>query len=137
MDDGSTDPFKPAPDGPREPSGLTNGHPRALEREFAGKLALMGRENLEDFNTDFLIMLEMWEAAVKYAAHDSAQSTQTLEIAKFLGWVRVGEDGYVRAQPVVQACAFAMNGPNGYHNRQNRRSSGGCGLFTLTNSIKF
>jgi hypothetical protein len=26
----------------------------------------MGRENMEDYNADFLVILESWEAAIKY-----------------------------------------------------------------------
>jgi hypothetical protein len=28
----------------------------------------MGRENMEDYNADFLVMLESWEAAMKLPA---------------------------------------------------------------------
>src|SRR5215469_4227951 len=48
-------------------------------------LQYMGRENLEDYDSSFLIQLESWEAAVKSGLVRSAsaeQASQPLEIAK-------------------------------------------------------
>ena len=44
-------------------------------------LQFMGRENMEDYNADFLCMLETWEAAVKFA-HRSAQNSKPIDIAR-------------------------------------------------------
>jgi hypothetical protein len=48
----------------------------------------MGREDMEDYNSDFLTMLETWEAAAEHLGATRAQSVQSLEIAKLLGWVQ-------------------------------------------------
>lgn len=47
----------------------------------------MGRENLEDYNAEFLAMLEVWEAAKKYL-HHSAGNSEPLDIAMLLGWTQ-------------------------------------------------
>lgn len=48
-------------------------------------LQFMGRENMEDYNADFLTMLETWEAAVEYAG-GRRQTAQVVDIARLLGW---------------------------------------------------
>jgi hypothetical protein len=48
-------------------------------------LKFMGRENMEDYNADFLTMLETWEAASVFESPDSGVK-QPLEIAKLLSW---------------------------------------------------
>ena len=48
-------------------------------------LQFMGRENMEDYNADFLCMLETWEAGTKHAERARGK-TQLLDIAKLLGW---------------------------------------------------
>lgn len=50
-------------------------------------LGFMGRENMEDYNSDFLTMLETWEAAVEFSSMDE-RSIQPVEIARLLGWVQ-------------------------------------------------
>lgn len=50
-------------------------------------LGFMGRENMEDYNSDFLTMLETWEAAVEFSSRDE-RSIQPVEIARLLGWVQ-------------------------------------------------
>jgi len=53
-------------------------------------LGFMGRENMEDYNADFLTMLETWEAAVAHLCPLSdGHKTQPVEIAKILGWTQV------------------------------------------------
>jgi hypothetical protein len=42
----------------------------------------MLKKNLEDYNADFLCMVETWEAGVKFVAHKGAKQTQPLEIAR-------------------------------------------------------
>lgn len=53
-------------------------------------LAYMGRENGEDYNADFLVMLETWEAAVRFLYDDpiGSHTYQPLVIAKLLGWTK-------------------------------------------------
>ena len=48
-------------------------------------LQFMGRENLEDYNADFLTMFETWEAAAIFGS-PANQLRQPIEIAKLLGW---------------------------------------------------
>ena len=68
-------------------------------------LQFMGRENSEDYGADFSVMLETWQAAVKYLgvkkpdsdAACPAGSTQPIEIARFLGWTRRRKDNQKRA----------------------------------------
>lgn len=46
----------------------------------------MGRENMEDYNSDFLTMLETWEAAVEHLSPSmDGDGTQALEIAGNMG----------------------------------------------------
>ena len=40
----------------------------------------MGRENMEDYNADFLVMLESWEAAIKYCGR-GRENPQTIDVA--------------------------------------------------------
>jgi ParB-like chromosome segregation protein Spo0J len=71
-------------------------------------LQYMGRENGEDYSTDFLVMLNTWEGAVKFGRH----AGQDLSIAKLLGWVsaRSGDrSNEVKANDTAQACAAAYS----------------------------
>src|SRR4051812_9904742 len=45
----------------------------------------MGCENMEDYNTDFLTLLETWEAGVRHLAGDPRQNVQVLRLLDFLG----------------------------------------------------
>jgi ParB family chromosome partitioning protein len=66
-------------------------------------LQYMGRENGEDYSTDFLVMLNTWEGAVKFGRRGAQ-----LEIAKLLGWTRVAASGETdRMNETAQACAAA------------------------------
>lgn len=47
-------------------------------------LEYMGRENMEDYNADFLTMLNSWEAAVKFSGA-IPQKIKDIEIARVLG----------------------------------------------------
>jgi len=90
-------------------------------------LQYMGRENLEDYDSSFLIQLESWEAAVKSGLVRSAsaeQASQPLEIAKLLGWTVSHKDNRAERTNLVmndtaRACAAAyalIEG--GYHTRE-------------------
>ena len=48
-------------------------------------VGFMGRENMEDFNSDFLVMLASWEAARKFLIPTEIKAGQPLEIARLLG----------------------------------------------------
>lgn len=53
-------------------------------------LQYMGRENLEDYNANFLIQLESWEAAIKSGLLSvrTESGAQAIDIALLLGWTR-------------------------------------------------
>lgn len=53
----------------------------------------MGRENLEDYNSEFLIMLETWEAATKFS-HPRENKTEAVDIARLLGWTAIDATDY-------------------------------------------
>jgi ParB-like chromosome segregation protein Spo0J len=60
-----------------------------IVRELSDKemIQYLGRENLEDYNADFLIMLETWQAAIEFSrAGIPRASSEPLEIARLLGW---------------------------------------------------
>jgi len=62
----------------------------------------MGRENLEDYNADFLIMLESWEAGVKYlTSAGPRQNLEVVEIARLLGWL----DEIGKSNHTARACS--------------------------------
>lgn len=68
-------------------------------------LQFMGRENMEDYNADFLVMLETWEAAVKFRA-PALGKPQPIDIARLLGWTSVtGEKREERMTQTGKACA--------------------------------
>jgi ParB-like chromosome segregation protein Spo0J len=69
-------------------------------------LQYMGRENGEDYSTDFLIMLNTWEGAMNFRRHDAGNS-QPIDIAQLLGWTRLADGGGVRMNETAQACAAA------------------------------
>ena len=54
-------------------------------------LQFLGRENLEDYATDFLPLLECWEAAVQFLLPDPEGSVKATDVARLLGWTRPGE----------------------------------------------
>ena len=50
-------------------------------------VGFMGRENLEDFNSDFLVQLNAWEAAIKiHGTYAKVHSVQPTTVARLLGW---------------------------------------------------
>lgn len=88
-------------------------------------LAFMGRENMEDYNADFLTMLETWEAAVAHLFPSmDGNKTQPVEIAKRLGWTQVRTpsgrqiNNAVQMNRTAEACnsAFTLMN-NGYIKR--------------------
>jgi hypothetical protein len=74
-------------------------------------LQFMGRENTEDYNADFLCMLETWEAAVGFFeknARRAAHKLQPLDIARVLGWTRSDHGGCTnRLNDTACACSAA------------------------------
>lgn len=73
-------------------------------------LQFMGRENLEDYNADFPVMLETWEAAIAYkTSRAPAVKYEDIEIARLLGWTRLdtnSKSGH-RSNDTAQACSDA------------------------------
>jgi hypothetical protein len=81
----------------------------------ADMLRFMGRENGEDYTSDFLVMLNTWEGAVKFCASTHAQKYQAIDIAAFLGWTKLRADNredrqkniYGAMSSVARACHAA------------------------------
>jgi len=51
-------------------------------------LKFMGRENLEDYNTEFLVMPNTWDAGVKFSQRVGI-NPQPIDTARILGWTRM------------------------------------------------
>lgn len=54
-------------------------------------LGFMGRENMQDYNSDFLTMLETWEAAVEHlfpSRDGDTPKVESVRVATLLGWVQ-------------------------------------------------
>jgi ParB/RepB/Spo0J family partition protein len=73
-------------------------------------LQFMGRENMEEFNADFLVMYEAWEAAVKFCAR-TRKNTKQIDLARLLGWLAA--DG--KANATARACDSAHQLIRGGH----------------------
>lgn len=71
-------------------------------------LGFMGRENMEDYNADFLTMLETWEAAVAHLTSMDVSSAQIIDIAKLLGWTQLRTGGGVQMNRTAEACNSAF-----------------------------
>ena len=56
-------------------------------------LQFMGRENMDDYNADFLTMLETWDAAVNFWPSRDGQAYQPIDIANLLGWAQARSGG--------------------------------------------
>jgi len=74
-------------------------------------IKFMGRENGEDYNSDFLIMLNTWEGAVQFFPSIDGKPTQPADIARLLGWTQPHKAGGVvngtQMTPAAAACAAA------------------------------
>ena len=64
----------------------------------------MGRENLEDYNADFLTMLQTWDAAVNYFPSTDGKRDQPIEIANLLGWAQLRKPNSVQMNRTADAC---------------------------------
>jgi hypothetical protein len=79
-------------------------------------LQYMGRENGEDYNADFTVMLNTWEGAVKFLDNSkgndkSRGNPRPLDIAIALGWTRIDhstKSAAPRLSDVASACAAAF-----------------------------
>lgn len=72
-------------------------------------LQFMGRENGEDYRTEFLIMLNTWEGAVNFRNPDrSGSKCKAIDAARLLGWVAThGKSGSLQMNDTARACAAA------------------------------
>ena len=67
-------------------------------------IAMLGRENLEDFNSDYLVQLQTWKAAVRFS-EISEKKRDDVEIARLLGWTARDSSGYDKMNDTARACA--------------------------------
>ena len=49
-------------------------------------LQFMGRENMADYNADFITMLQTWDAAVTFSPLRNGEDGYPVDIAILLGW---------------------------------------------------
>lgn len=71
-------------------------------------LGFMGRENMEDYNADFLVMLETWEAAWQWEVTTrDVISPQPIEVARLLGWGAPRTGGGEMMNRTADACNAA------------------------------
>ena len=70
-------------------------------------LQFMGRENMEDYNSDFLTMLETWDSAVAYFPRRDGKQEQPIDIAKLLGWTQLRKPDSVQMNRTADACHAA------------------------------
>jgi ParB/RepB/Spo0J family partition protein len=73
----------------------------------ADMVRFMGRENLEDWHSDFSCMLESWEAGADFFRAHGPEKMKDLAIATELGWTTVHKDGVHRMTKTAKACAAA------------------------------
>lgn len=80
-----------------------------IHRELTDEqmLQFMGRENGEDYSTDFLTMLNTWEGAMQFRAPGPV-IVQAIDIAELLGWTEARkEGGRDKANKIAMACHSA------------------------------
>jgi hypothetical protein len=86
-------------------------------------LQYMGRENLEEYNAEFLVLLETWEAAyVWFKTSSEIIEPKAIEIARLLGWTRireVGKDDWDAMNVTAAACNAALHLIEAGHIRRN------------------
>lgn len=71
-------------------------------------LQFMGRENMEDYNADFLVMLNAWEAAIKFMDRNMSTRLKGVDIANVLGWTSTrGTRSDPNMSATAQACYAA------------------------------
>ena len=77
----------------------------------AQMLQYMGRENMDDYSHEFLVMLNGWKAGRKYVCEQTGNpSPQVVDIARELGWtINVMSRHNIRAgNQTAHACAGAL-----------------------------
>src|SRR4051794_256634 len=73
-------------------------------------LQFMGRENMEDYNAVFLILLESWEAVLKSGLPClQGRTPKAIDVARLLGWTRIRSDrGDDKMNDTAAACNAAF-----------------------------
>ena len=72
-------------------------------------VGFMGRENLEDFNSDFLAQLNAWEAALTMRSATTDHEVQAVDAARLLGWTRERHDRTSnKMNDTASACHVAL-----------------------------
>lgn len=71
-------------------------------------LQYMGRENGEEFGTDFIVLLNTWEAGAKFLGEGTPLNVEPVEIARILGWVQTYADAKERMTTTAKACNAAF-----------------------------
>jgi len=67
-------------------------------------LQFMGRENGEDYNAEFLVMLNTWEAAMSFSAVPR-KNPQPVDIARLLGWTEARGEEHDQMNHTARACS--------------------------------
>ena len=71
-------------------------------------LQYMGRENGEEYGTDFMVLLNTWESSVRFLVRVPGQNAEPIDIARLLGWVSFRADKNVTVMTMTaQACNAA------------------------------
>lgn len=82
-------------------------------------VGFMGRENLEDFNSDFLMQLNAWEAAIKLLGRQTRlHDGQAIAATRLLGWAAPRHGGRADGDMMnhtAKACNAAFNLIQGGH----------------------
>jgi hypothetical protein len=71
-------------------------------------LQLMGRENLEDYRTSFLVLLETWEAADGFLPSQDGNSPQPVKVAELLGWTEIRDGKNIQLSNTARATNGAL-----------------------------
>jgi ParB-like chromosome segregation protein Spo0J len=82
-------------------------------------LQFMGRENMEEYNAEFILMLETWEAGSVFCPSVDGRSKQPIDVARLLGWTAThSKRGTELLNNTARACnaAYALIA-GGYINR--------------------
>jgi ParB family chromosome partitioning protein len=82
-------------------------------------IRFMGRENGEDYNSDFLVMLNTWEGAVRFVSPTTGRGNlKAIEIATLLGWIHPHTGSHSKGMQMSKtaaACAAAFDLVQGGH----------------------
>jgi hypothetical protein len=77
-------------------SGLTEATIILRDLDDKAMLQFMGRENMADYNADFITMLQTWDAAVTFSPLRNGEDGYPVDIAILLGWTQLRTRGRYR-----------------------------------------